>query len=139
MKNFDFDSEMKKALTSKAKLSKDSELSLFTQAENLLSVRRDRATSRETLARKTNLAKKRWIFAIPPNAPAAATTFIVLVLALITYSSRWERHFKENYADLPEFPKTNDFPESYDAQILADRQTYEREVEDAHRRTSGGI
>jgi len=139
MNSFDFETKVTQALSIKAKLSTESELLLFAQAENLLSARRERISSRETVARLANRAKRQRLLAIHPDMPAAATTFIVLILAFIVLHSRPEITFRVSYSDLPDLPKTNDFPARYDAQLFAERQAYEREVEDAHKRTSGGI
>jgi len=150
MKKHDLETQIKEVLANKTKLSQESELALFSQAENSLSVRRKRIASREAAAHLANQAKERRLvglqqffsriaefLAIHPDAPAAATTFIALVLAFISLQERPGTPFKVSYANLPDLPKTNDFPARYDAQLSAERQAYEREVEDAHRKTSG--
>ena len=151
MKNLDFETQVKQTLSSKTKLSVESELSLFTQAENLLAIRRELIASREAVLKLANQTRKQRLIAlrqilsqvseflaIHPDTPAVATTFVALVLAFTIFQSKPQSAFRISYSDLPEFPKTNDFSARYDAQLLAERQAYEREVEDAHKKTSGG-
>lgn len=145
MKELNIDTKIREALNTQAKLSIESEFSLFAQAEELLTVRRDHASAKRQ-------AKKRRVFvlqrvlsriteslAIHSDTPATATVFLALVLALISVQKRPQSNFRMSYADLPALPKNNDFPARYDAEVLAERQEYEREVEYAHQRTSGGI
>jgi hypothetical protein len=151
MKKDEFDAKIKQDLSNKTQLSIESEYALFSQAESLLAVRREHIASRETIARRADHAKKRRLIvsrqkglhllellAIHPDTPAMATTFIALVLTFWALQGRNESVLRASYSGLPELPKMNDFPARYDAQVFAERQAYEREVEDAHRKTSGG-
>ena len=150
MKNQDFDLQIKQSLSTKSGLSKEAESLLFLNAESLLSARRDRFVLKEAKAKRSRQKSKLAYFgegiskivevlATQADMPAAATTIAILFLALFAFPGRSVVSFKVSYSDLPDLPKMNDFPTRYDAQLLAERLAYEREVEDAHKRTSGGI
>ena len=131
--------------------SREFETALFARAEQLLTARREHLAAREKKIQRAVRSRKRWFtkfrelpsrllefFAIHPDAPAAAATFATLVLAFLALHRPHESPANFSYSDLPELPKFNDAPAHYDAQTLAERQAYEREVEDAHHKTSGG-
>ena len=153
IKKDQFETQIKKALSEKPKLQGEFEGALFAKAEGLLSKRREQIASRQVEARQVALARKRWFaairqifsrglefLAIHPDRPATAAVFAALIVAfLVLHGGGREMGVQLSYADLPPLPKNNDFPAHYDAQILAEKQAYEREVQDAHRRTSGGI
>ena len=148
MKNLDIDLQIKQNLNIKVKLSPESELLLFSKAENLLATRRDRFALREAKRSKQRskfttfgetISKIAEIVATHADMPAAATMVVVLFLAFFAFPIRSRVPINVSYSDLPDLPKTNDFAARYDAQLLAERMAYEREVEDAHKRTSGGI
>jgi len=152
MKTREFEAQFKQVLNKKPKLSVESELALFAQAEDLLATRREHRASRETVAKRADQARTRRLtalrqlpssllefFAIHPDTPVTATAFIALVLAFVALQSGRGPAVRVSYSDLPALPKTNNFAAYYDAQLLAERQAYEREVEDAHQKTSGGI
>lgn len=148
-----FEAQIKKTLSEKPKLPDEYEAVLFAKAEDLLSERRELITSRQAEARQMALARKRWLLAIRrffslawetlafnPDRPATAAIFAVLIVAFLALNGGGrDVSVRLSYADLPPLPKNNDFPAHYDAQVLAERQAYEREVQDAHKRTSGGI
>jgi hypothetical protein len=144
---------IKKTLQEKPPVPQALQQSLFDAAELLLSARREAIHHRESLAHRRHQARVRRFDGIramgrrfgevstfQPQLPAALATAFVLALALFA-TQGGSRHtaIQLGYSDLPALPKSNDAPRLYDAQILADRQAYEREVENAHRETSGGI
>ena len=155
MNTFDFETQLKDALKEKPGLSAEREATLFEKAEDLLGARRERValklkktkdieSARRGLVLKIRTIPARmWDFlANHPDAPAAATALMALVLAFVmtfpALHSHRETYTELTYSDLPALPKTNDVPARYDAQVLAERQAYEREVENAHDQTSGG-
>jgi len=143
---------LKPELTTRPQVSSAFEASLFAKAEDLLATRRERVASRELTTQQLKQARRRGLiafrqtsarilefFAIHPSAPAAATTLATLILAFMSLHTSHEPTVVLSYSDLPALSKTNDAPARYDAQNLADRQAYEREIENAHQKTSGGI
>lgn len=153
IKKDEFEIQTKKALSGKLKPSDAFEAVLFAKAEDLLSRRREQIAGRDAEARQTALTRKRWLAAIwrffsrtsellalHPDRPATAAVFAVLIVAFLAlHGGGHDMSVQLSYADLPPLPKNNDFPARYDAQIHDERQAYEREVQDAHKRTSGGI
>jgi hypothetical protein len=148
----EFQNKIKQALSDKPAPSVMFEARLFAQAEDLLAIRRERLELRKSDA--VRLAQKRAhllssfqesfsrildIVAIRPDVPAAATALAALVLVFLALHNGHGHGVSLTYADLPDFPKNNDAPARYDAQRLVEQNAYEREVEDAHRRTSGGL
>ncbi|MGK5085594.1 hypothetical protein WDW37_20080 [Bdellovibrionota bacterium FG-1] len=147
---------IKQELSVKPQLSAELEAALFARAEDLLAVRRGRLCSRQEdvkrlaqvrvdrLTMLSQIASRALdFFAIHPDTPAVAATFAALVLAFLTLHHGTPRGLERGMpltdSDLPEISKTNDASARYDAQRLAEQNAYEREVEDAHQRTSGGI
>ncbi|MEK6705293.1 MAG: hypothetical protein AABZ06_05850 [Bdellovibrionota bacterium] len=134
------------------------EARLFASANELLACRRERLAVCGAAAKKAKLARSRAFgvvqelvvhlspiqvlirtanfFALHPAAQAA-TLVVLTSIALIIHARPSGPLI--TFSDLPDFPKYNDSPARYDSQWLADRQAYEREVEYAHRKTSGGI
>ncbi|OFZ18024.1 MAG: hypothetical protein A2X94_04560 [Bdellovibrionales bacterium GWB1_55_8] len=148
-----FQARLKEALSESPGTSDEFEAVLFSRAEDLLSKRREQIASREAEARQIAQVGKRWLLAIRqaflrtlegvalhPDRPATAAVLAALVAAFLAlHGGGREMSVQLSYADLPPLPKSNDFPARYDAQIRAERESYEREVQDAHRKTSGGI
>jgi hypothetical protein len=154
MSDDDFKARTRAALGEKPGLSAEAEHGLFARAEELLAVRRERLHSSEVVAiRKAQSQTRRFaalrrifssipeVLAIHPDAPATVVTFAALMLAFLTFQNGRSGPQSQplSYADLPSLPKNNDVPARYDAQRFAEQQAYEREVEDAHQKTSGGI
>ncbi|MCM2279009.1 MAG: hypothetical protein NDJ89_13115 [Oligoflexia bacterium] len=139
------DTEISSALKQKRNPSGDFEAALFAEAEDLLAKRREQRDSREDRARRKSLARKRWLagielLAIRPDRPATAAVLAALLVAFLAlHDGGGDRSGRLSYADLPPLPEDNDFAAQYDSQVLAERQAYEREVEDAHGKASGGI
>jgi hypothetical protein len=151
IKEQNFQSSIKRALGNKTDLSAESKAALFAQAEILLAKRREHLSARELGARKVLQRGERLhfslqksfsclieILAIQPDVPAAGAAFLALILAFLAFHGSHPR-FNPAYSDVPEFSKNNDFQARYDAERLAEQQAYEREVEDAHKNTSGGL
>ncbi len=153
MKKAEFETQIKQALSEKPELPDELEAVLFSRAEDLLSKRREQIAARDAEAHKSRLTRKRWIediqrlfsrasevLALYPDRPATAAVLALLIAAFLAlHGGRRDMSEPLSYADLPPLPKNNDFPARYDAQIHAERQAYEREVQDAHKSTSGGI
>ncbi len=154
MKKYEFESQLTQALDQYPQMSVECEVALFTRAEALLAERRGRLSARAIAERQTEQAKKRWLSecqrlaarlfefcAVHPDGPASAAALATWVLAFLALNIGGQRDTTANLssADFPVLPKYNDGPAQYDAQLLAERQAYEREVEDAHKKTSGGI
>jgi len=142
----EFEAQIKQVLGEKSQIPDALEAALFAQAEDLLAKRRGRIASREAEVKRRRIAIRQLssrvveLLAIRPEAPATAAILAALVVAFLTlHGGGREAGMPLSYQDLPALPKNNDVPARYDAQILAERQAYEREVEDAHNRTSGGI
>jgi hypothetical protein len=148
----EFQSKIKQALSDRPGHSFAFEAKLFAQAEELLAAKRELFELHKTGAARRAQKKAQLLFslqeivsklmdliAIRPDVPAVAAAFAVLVLAFMALHGGRERGMSFTYSDLPDFPKYNDAPARYDAQRLAEQMAYEREVEDAHQKTSGGI
>jgi hypothetical protein len=151
VKEQDFQNKMKQALMNKPDLSAESKALFFTQAEMLLAKKRERRNMQESAARVRLSPRKtfsRYIgalietlaetLAIQPDVPAAGAAFLALILAFLAFHGSHSR-FNATYSEFPDFPKNNDSQARYDAERLAEQQAYEREVEDAHKNTSGGL
>ncbi len=139
-----FEKKIKEALGESVPVRGDFELALFAKAEGLLSKRREQlgaqkaVAHRVVLVRKHRLEKLRRLFsrlwegiAFYPDRPAAAAVFAIFLAALVSLHDGDipNRSFQPlSYADLPQLPKFNDFPARYDAQVLSEKQAYEREV-----------
>lgn len=152
MKKQDFEVPLKQLLSDKPEVPAKLEAAIFAQAEGLLAQRRELLASREAdtlrsaqvrtrrfLSIRQSAARVIELFAIHPDAPATAAVFAVLLATFLVLHGPSERPSKLTYSDLPALSKTNDVPARYEAQRLAERQAYEREVENVHRETSGGI
>lgn len=148
----DYQARIKEVLEERFEVSKSLETELISKAEALLAQRRQRAIGRERSALQTrHVSRKFWstlhqglnhgieFFTIHPNTPAAAAVLAVLVVSLAVLNDTRAPSVSLRYSDLPEVPKLNDASARYDAQNLAEAQAYEREVEDAHQKASGGI
>jgi flagellar biosynthesis component FlhA len=151
VKEQDLKNKLKQALMNKPDLSAESQAMLFSQADSLLAKRREhrrlqeadskrmiRAGARVRLSLQKAVSRLIEILAIRPDIPAAATAFLALILAFLALHGSHTRSSPTS-SELPDFPKYNDSPARYDAQRLAEQQAYEREVEDAHQKTSGGL
>lgn len=147
-----YPSLLKEALSKRSQASRAVEAELFSKAEALLSKRRERLTFREQgVLRRRQAGDRVWravletlgqwveVFAIHPNTPAAGLILAVLVMSFAAFNGTHSNGTMLRFSDLPELPKTNDAPARYDAQVLAEAQAYEREVQNAHQNTSGGI
>ena len=151
MKESKYETSLKDALNQKPKVSAEFEVTLFAQAEVLLAARREYLALREASVQDRKQAGSHWLnsarqilsdiwelFAIHPNLPATAAMLATLVFAFVALHQGNEPAMSLSYSDLPALPKYNDAPANYDAQLLAERQAYEREIDDAHKKTSGG-
>jgi hypothetical protein len=151
MKDQDLESKIREALDQKPRLPAEAELVLFSRADDLLAKRRDQIVCRQTAVQEASrkraqrfLSLRRaclrvWDYlSVYPESPALATALATLVLTLMVVTGRSGPSRKLSYSELPDLPKTNDFAARYEAQWFAERQAYEREVEDAHQKTSGG-
>ena len=152
MTDREFESLVKRELGQKSRLPQAAEAALFERAEAMLVARRERRVLREAAVRHSTRTRARRLhgvrqgfaqvldfFALHPDMPATAATFATLALAFLFLHGGQGIDSRRADPDLSEFAKTNDAPARYDAQRLAERQAYEREVEDAHQKTSGGI
>jgi hypothetical protein len=149
MNEKEFQEKISQALQEKRGLPAALENALFLQAGELLATRRERLSAREVDLKRTAQTRARRLthvvefFAIRPYWPATAATCAALIFAVLTLLSAHRPSPSPSrqitFADLPEFPRNNDASKRYDEQRLAETQAYEREVEDAHQRTSGGI
>jgi hypothetical protein len=144
MKTQEFDLKMKRFLHQKPAVSPQLESTLFSHAEELLAVRRER----KVLVRET-VRRFRDFLLIRPDTPAAAGIFAALVLTFLALHVQRDHRLNGHVGigqvgsgrteELASFPSQNDASARYDAQVLAERIAYEKEVEDAHEKTSGGI
>ena len=145
VKGTEFDAHLKKCLGKKSQLSSSIEAALFSQAEYLLAGRRSRlaAPKAPPKSEALRLLASRILdsVAFHPDYPATAAAFAALFVAYLVLphgQGRSNQVSRSEVSTLPEFPKFNDFPAKYDAQRLAEERAYEREVNDAHEKTSGG-
>jgi len=152
IKDSELEAHLKKALQKKPELPAVLESALFAKAQGLLTERRERIVARDAKIQKASRATRQrigalrragaWvfeIFSLHPDMPATAATAAALFLALLAFHSSPRHAPSLSQSDLPDFPRFNNAPARYDAQRLAEQQAYEREVEDAHQKTSGGI
>jgi hypothetical protein len=142
----ELEERMASAFADSPRLSPRLESELFARAEELLATRRERLADREreterarqgraqTAARMRELCDRLASYvALHPQRPATAAAIAALLLAFLALQPREaERRLRLTYADLPALPRFNDVPAKYDAQRLAERQAYEREVKNAH-------
>lgn len=127
------------------------EARLFEAADELLRVRRDRVSMQEARSRKISDVRSRTLSAISPIQvfaratrlwvlnPAVQVAAIAIITSVVILLRSQPTGIAGGFTDLPEFSKVNDSSARYESQVLLERQAYEREVEDAHARTSGGI
>jgi hypothetical protein len=152
IKEKELQTRIKTELSEKTKLSFKAEAALFAQAEELLAARRDRIQVRQDAAVRASRSRKQAFdsiqgliaaafekFVLYPSGPMAATAFAALIIAFLAYPRVQKDAVRFTYADLPEFKKFNDAPARYDAERIHEQQAYEREVENAHKSTSGGL
>ena len=145
------DEKLRAALKNGIEPSEAFEATLFARAEVLLATRRKKeAAPIQVRARAKansflNFLVEHLLF--QPQFPATLATLTALLIAVVTllphsakvhYSEVWSSQTEVHELVSP-LPKNNAFPAQYDSQRLADERAYEREVEDAHKRTSGGI
>ena len=148
----EIDQEIKKILSEKPFVSKQLEAALFEKADVLLMKRRELHTARQSvrcgilnvLNQVRNDVKIRFLLLLEsvtvfPDLPATAVIFTALLLALLSFQESGKNEKRIQFSDLPAFRKSNDFPDRYDSKILTEKNAYEREVKDAHERTSGGL
>ena len=141
--------KVSEALSAKSSPSAQFESRLFANAQELLAERREYLEERRAFSKKVS----RWIYrirsspweflawatqllVINPGVQAAALLLLASAAILIHSGPRGR---STEFSDLPDFPKFNDAPARYDAERQVERQAYEREVEDAHIKTSGGL
>jgi hypothetical protein len=145
--------QIREAFSQRPTPSVDFEAALFAQAEDLLSRRREQLSARELKSRHSAMARQRVftplrqsysrfldVIAMYPDRPAlAAVVAVILVAFLALQGGGSSISVRRGYARLPALTQNNDFSARYEEQVRAEKQAYEREVEDAHRETSGGI
>ena len=124
----DFDEQIKTALAARMEPSPDFEARLFSSANALLEKRRELAAHRRSLSLFEFSFDFPAFFA--PN-PLARFAVVLAALVLVVVTRAQSRKSALILADLPEFPKTNNATASYDAQWLAERNAYDKEIENA--------
>ena len=154
IKEKDFDSSIREYLQKKESLSAAGKQALFSKADALLARRRKLLIERDVarlqwrfpngirglLALLSDLARApALVFRGLALHPAAQVALLLILTSLVFLLRSHSTGEGLRFADLPEIPKFNDGPARYDAMWRSEREAYEKEVEDAHRNTKGGI
>lgn len=141
MNPYEMKREFRDLLVFGSRPSEEFEKRLFSQAEELLVRRREKAAEKALFVRRMQshrsallqrLSRSLSLLAPPiPSWSAQAAMILILSAVILLLKPRYEN---VSFSDL-----YNETAENYEAARLAENEAYEREVRYAHDSTSGGL